>query len=395
MPPLITYPNSRQLVKSERATAMVFEDVKSRELLARIEQIAPSDANVLIIGDTGTGKELVARQVHLLSLRADEPFIAVNCGALTESLAESELFGHEKGAFTGAISSRVGWFEAANNGTLFLDEIGDLSLSMQVKLLRVLQEREIVRVGSLKPVKLNVRVIAATNVHLEEAVRAGKFREDLFYRLHVALLKLLPLSERTGDVLPLAYHFVDEYTQRLGYSSVKISPAAEQVLLQHHWAGNIRELENTIHHALLVCKNNQIEARDFFFSSLSPNRALSRNKLYSWEEWSANSPQQAYGGWAQPQSNASRYPFAGQEENPRALLQQALLKWFEIEHLQPNQLLDQQIEKTIMSIAYEYSHRNQIRTAKLLGISRNIVRARLVKHGLIGDDVAGFVDVEL
>ncbi|MDC5637426.1 sigma-54 factor interaction domain-containing protein, partial [Acinetobacter baumannii] len=158
-------------LKHKRATATVFADPLSQALLSRIEHIAPSEANALIIGDTGTGKELVARQIHQLSHRAKGPFIAVNCGAFTESLVESELFGHEKGAFTGAINSRVGWFEAAHNGTLFLDEIGDLSLPMQVKLLRVLQEREIVRVGSLKSIPINVRIIAATNVDLEHAVQ--------------------------------------------------------------------------------------------------------------------------------------------------------------------------------------------------------------------------------
>ncbi|MEF0848148.1 sigma-54 factor interaction domain-containing protein, partial [Pseudomonas aeruginosa] len=161
----------------------VFNDPRSRELLERIERLAPSEANALVIGETGTGKELVARHIHALSGRSGGPFVAVNCGAFAESLVESELFGHEKGAFTGALQSKAGWFEAANGGTLFLDEIGDLPPSIQVKLLRVLQEREVVRLGSRRPIPIDVRLVAATNVDLADAVVAGHFREDLFYRL--------------------------------------------------------------------------------------------------------------------------------------------------------------------------------------------------------------------
>ena len=188
---------------SAPAAAQVFEDPRSRALLGHIRQVAPSEASVLIIGDTGTGKELVARQIHDLSARRAAPFVAVNCGAFSESLFEAELFGHEKGAFTGAHCAKTGWFEAANGGTLFLDEIGDLPMALQVKLLRVLQEREVVRLGSRKSQPIDVRVLAATNVHLEKAINAGHFREDLFYRLNVVTLPLSPLRERPGDILPL------------------------------------------------------------------------------------------------------------------------------------------------------------------------------------------------
>ena len=179
--PLITLPDPDSYAMSIRATALVFADPASLRLLEYIELIAPSDATALIIGETGTGKELVARQVHKLSLRQNGPFIAINCGAFSESLVESELFGHERGAFTGALNARTGWFEAANGGTLFLDEIGDLPLSAQVKILRVLQEREVVRIGSRTAVPIDVRLIAATNINLAEAVQAGRFREDLYY----------------------------------------------------------------------------------------------------------------------------------------------------------------------------------------------------------------------
>src|SRR3954463_6648492 len=174
---LLTHPNARELTKSVRATVLVFKDPRSQELLSRIERLAPSEANALIIGETGTGKELVARHIHNLSNRSKEPFVAVNCGAFAETLVESELFGHEKGAFTGATSSKAGWFEAANGGTLFLDEIGDLPLSLQVKLLRVLQEGEVVRVGARHPIRVDLRLVVATNVSLIDAVAAGRFRE--------------------------------------------------------------------------------------------------------------------------------------------------------------------------------------------------------------------------
>lgn len=201
-PPVLSFSEPRSLTLSVRASALVFEDPVSRQLLKQIERIAPSDATVLIVGETGTGKELVARHIHALSARRNGPFGALNCAALTESLIESELFGHEKGAFTGALSSKDGWFESANNGTLFLDEIGDLPLGLQAKLLRVLQEREVVKVGARRATPVNVRVIGATNVNLEEAVEAGRFRADLYYRFNVATVQLVPLRDRPGISCP-------------------------------------------------------------------------------------------------------------------------------------------------------------------------------------------------
>ena len=214
--PILTLPQGEKLSLSVRAKALVFEDGKSRALLGRIQQVAPSNATVLIAGETGTGKEIVARHIHDLSNRSNRPFVAVNCGAFSESLIESDLFGHEKGAFTGAASGKAGWFEAADGGTLFLDEIGDLPLGAQVKLLRVLQEQEVVRLGSRTPIPVDVRLIAATNVRLEEAVAAGHFREDLFYRLAVAKVAVAPLRERPGDILPLARYFLNVYAGKLG-----------------------------------------------------------------------------------------------------------------------------------------------------------------------------------
>jgi DNA-binding NtrC family response regulator len=348
MKELLTFPDPRSMATSIRATALVFEDPVSATLLARIRMVAPSEASVLVIGETGTGKELIARHVHELSHRANGPFVAVNCGAFSESLVESELFGHEKGAFTGALAQKVGWFEAANGGTLFLDEIGDLPLSMQVKLLRVLQEREIVRLGSRRPTAIDVRVIAATNVKLEEAVAAGKFREDLFYRLRVATLVLPPLRARRGDILPLARHFAAEYQRRLGYARAALTPAAEARLEAHDWPGNIRELENVIHHALLVCRNNCIDPNDLNIASMP-------------------SPLGTTGQAAQDAGIA-----------PQQALENALIALFEQHH--PADLYER-IDAIVMRTAYRFCDRNQLRTSRMLDMSRNIVRARLLKIG--------------
>jgi sigma-54-specific transcriptional regulator len=351
---LITHPNARELTKSVRATVLVFKDPRSQELLARIERLAPSEANTLIIGETGTGKELVARHIHQLSRRGREPFVAVNCGAFAETLVESELFGHEKGAFTGATSQKVGWFEAANGGTLFLDEIGDLPLNMQVKLLRVLQEREVVRLGSRTPIPINVRLVAATNVNLADAVVAGNFREDLFYRLHVATIRLPPLRERPGDILPLAEFFLEEHCQRLGYNRASLSIEAERKMLEHTWPGNIRELENAVHHALLVCRNQLVQPSDLHLVDM-------RSSGIRQEEAAHTVP--ALSGHVDLEAALN------------ALFEQNIPDLYE------------HIEETIFRAAYRYCHGNQLQTGRLLNISRNIVRARLEKIGELGASV--------
>ncbi len=353
---LLTHPNARELTKSVRATVLVFKDPRSQELLSRIERLAPSEANALIIGETGTGKELVARHIHNLSNRSKEPFVAVNCGAFAETLVESELFGHEKGAFTGATSSKAGWFEAAKGGTLFLDEIGDLPLNMQVKLLRVLQEREVVRLGSRTPIPINVRLVAATNVNLADAVVAGHFREDLFYRLHVATIRLPPLRERPGDIMPLAEFFMEEHCQRLGYKRASLSEEAERKLLSHSWPGNIRELENAIHHALLVCRNERVQPNDLHLVDMRGSGVRHEP---------APAPALSHGS----------APLAAGPAD----LEAALIALFE----QNLPDLYEHIEETVFRTAYRFCHGNQLQTGRLLNISRNIVRARLEKIGEI------------
>ncbi|MEK6302632.1 MAG: sigma 54-interacting transcriptional regulator [Acidobacteriota bacterium] len=229
-----------------------------RQVYEQIAQVAPTNTTVLIRGESGTGKEMIAHAIHYSSPRAKKPFIKVSCAALPESLIESELFGYEKGAFTGAAARKKGRFEMAEGGTLFLDEIGELSQATQIKLLRVLQEREYERLGGTETIKSNVRPIAATNKDLELAMREGTFREDLYYRLNVFAIYLPPLRERRPDILELAEHFVDKYSREHHKRIKRISTPAIDMLSSYHWPGNVRELENCIERTLLVCEGNVI-----------------------------------------------------------------------------------------------------------------------------------------
>lgn len=237
---------------------LVAGDPKMQAVLKMIDLVAPTDSTVLITGESGTGKELAARQVHLKSSRKEKPFVAVNCAAIPENLLESELFGYEKGAFTGASARKPGRFELAHGGTLFLDEIGEIPPGVQVKLLRVLQERNFERVGGTKQVAVDVRIIAATNRELPEAVKQHTFREDLYYRLNVFPLKLPPLRERSGDIIPLARHFIQKYAVRMKKKVEHLSLQAEEVLQNYKWPGNVRELSNLIERAIILCTGDTI-----------------------------------------------------------------------------------------------------------------------------------------
>lgn len=341
---------------SVRAKALVFNDPVSLAILDYIERIGPSEAPVLINGETGTGKELVARHIHLLSGRTG-PFLAVNCGAINDHLSESELFGHEAGSFTGSTGKREGWFEAAHGGTLFLDEIGDLPLSLQVKLLRVLQEREVVRIGARKPIAVNVRLLAGTNVDLDQAVTAGNFRSDLLYRINIAQVTLPPLRERPGDILPLVDHFLKVYSKRMQHTLPVLTEAAVQLLLAHEWPGNIRELENVIHFALLVSSASEIRPEHL----------------------------KVKGGWnssALPVSTATSRAadqMAIKTGDAHTQITQALRRMF----AGPETLHFENLEKLVIGEAFRFCHGNQVHTANLLGITRNVVRTLLKRHGLI------------
>ncbi len=244
---------------SDDERPMIVRDDAMKALIGMADQIAGSDASILITGESGVGKEVVARYVHHKSRRAQRPFISVNCAAIPDNLLESELFGHEKGAFTGAVARRIGKFEEANGGTLLLDEISEMDARLQAKLLRALQEREIDRVGGAKPVKVDIRVLATSNRDLAQAVRDGTFREDLLYRLNVVNLRLPALRERPGDIIALAEFFVKKYSAANGLAAKPLSEEAKRRLVGHRWPGNVRELENAVHRAVLLSSGPEIE----------------------------------------------------------------------------------------------------------------------------------------
>ena len=308
-----------------------------------LDKLAPTDATVLIVGETGTGKEVVARYLHHHSLRNEQPFLAVNCGALSESLAEAELFGHEKGAFTGALNRHQGWFEAAEGGTLLLDEIGELSLSLQVKLLRVLQEREITRVGSRTPISINVRVIAATHVDLADAIKERRFREDLYYRLNVAAVTLPPLRQRPQDIPALAQHFLALYAYRLGRPNLTLAEDTLEALAVYHWPGNVRELENTLHNAVLLTQELQI----------------------------------------QPHILKLNAPKSDIVTNDKAVDDDELALFIRSQLEKETPRLFQKITDTLIQHAFSMNNKNQQQTAAMLGISRNTLRTHLANLGLI------------
>ncbi len=264
--------NENSYLQEEIKTVHNFEEIigsspAMTKVLRQVEQVAGTDATVLITGETGTGKELFARALHNLSQRQEKPLIKVNCAALPAGLIESEFFGHEKGAFTGAIARKIGRFELAHRGTVFLDEIGDLPLDLQVKLLRVLQEQEFERVGSAQTIRVDVRVIAATNRDLQKAVEEGKFRADLYYRLNVFPIHVPPLRERNGDIALLAQYFVNKHMHKLGKYIEQIAPAILRKLGVYHWPGNVRELEHVVERAIIVSEGPVLSIEDSFLPS--------------------------------------------------------------------------------------------------------------------------------
>jgi sigma-54 dependent transcriptional regulator len=331
---------------AEPPVPLIHEDPVSKTLLSRLAGIAATGVSVLITGETGTGKELAARHVHALSPRREQPFVAVNCGAVPEDLLESEFFGHERGAFTGANTERAGWFEAAHGGTLFLDEIGDLPLPMQVKLLRVLQEREVTRLGSRQARPIDVRLVTATNIDLGAAMLAGKFREDLYYRLDVASLHLAPLRDRRGDIAPLARRFLKLHGERLGKRGFALSDEALDKLQRHGWPGNIRELENVIQRALIGAAGSVIGASALSF------------------------------GW---RTQRGVQAAAAPKPDVTAALTASMLNVLEADVPRPFDL----VVDTLIATAFDFCDRNQLQTAASLGISRNVLRAHLARLGYI------------
>jgi nitrogen regulation protein NR(I) len=323
-----------------------------------IGQLAASDATALLTGESGTGKELVARAIYHHSRRSAQPFLAINCAAIPENLLESELFGHERGAFTGAATQRIGKFEQCNKGTLFLDEIGDMSPATQTKILRVLQDGSFERVGGNTSVKVDVRVIAATNKVLEEAVAAGKFREDLFYRLNVVRIHMPALRERREDIVLLINYFLKKFAQLYRQPPKAISPDAINALQSHDWPGNVRELENAIQRALVMAKGPAISLVDLPPEVIGKQRSLGA-----------------------PPSGGSLGvpPSGGPPSDDLPALARAFFQWARND---PKRKLIPSVERELIVEALKETKGNQVQAAKLLGITRATLRKRVEKFGI-------------
>jgi two-component system response regulator AtoC len=328
-----------------------------RAVYRLVRLVAPTRATVLLVGETGTGKELIARAIHQLSPRADGPYIRVNCGALTETLLESELFGHVKGAFTGAVDNKTGRFEAAHTGTIFLDEIASMSPKLQVKLLRVLQEQEFERVGDSRTIRVDTRVIAATNVALEEEVSAGRFRDDLYYRLNVVPIYLPPLRERKEDIPALAEFFLRRYCQENQKEVKGIEPEAMQLLLEHNWPGNVRELENDIERAVVLCQEDWITA-EMIREQLQTARRLRT-----------------------PRSQGESVP-----ELISRLVRAGLRQFADDASGKLYERLVGGLERELIEQVLRECHYTQIKAAARLGINRNTLHKKMLEYGLVPDD---------
>jgi len=329
---------------------MIGKSKVMQEVYKLIGQVSESDVTVLIRGESGTGKELVARAIYQHSRRMDRPFLAINCAAIPETLLESELFGFEKGAFTGANKRRIGKFEQCDKGTILLDEIGDMSLSTQAKILRVLQEGELERIGGNETVKVDVRLLTSTNRKLEELIKEGKFREDLYYRLKIMSITLPPLREHKEDIKELAEYFFHLYNRQLGTNVSHIDPSMFGKLVSYSWPGNVRELANTINRSLILCKGEVMTAEDIIFDV----------------EGEATS-------------------FANEEELENTLAKMLAPLFTDILRLWGRDLhsnLLEKIEKLLVQKALAETKGNQVQAAKLLGISRNTLRNRIEKYRL-------------
>ena len=358
---------------TEESTTMIAGDPSMTSMLNVADRIAPSDATVLITGESGTGKEVMSRYIHNKSKRASGPFISLNCAAIPESLLESELFGHEKGAFTGAVARRLGKFEEANGGTLLLDEISEMHPTLQAKLLRAIQERVIDRIGGNTPVKVDIRLIATSNRDMEQHVRDGKFREDLYFRLNVVNLALPALRERPSDILPLAQMFADKYSEQNSLTPKKLSEAAVEKLKAHHWPGNVRELENTMHRAVLVSGAPEIEAGAIMLSGQKTAALMAQ----------AVSSQQHHSTPASPTKVDAPLPVA--DDNVKAAAAAPTSGDDSSAMLVGRSLSD--VERELILNTLNHTLGNRTHAANILGISIRTLRNKLKEYSDAGISV--------
>ncbi|MCL1915178.1 MAG: sigma-54 dependent transcriptional regulator [Desulfovibrionaceae bacterium] len=351
-------------------TGIIGQSAAFRDIFRLLERVAPTDSTVLVTGESGTGKELVVRALHERSGRKDKPFVPINCGAIPKDLLESELFGHEKGAFTHALRSRPGRFELADSGTIFLDEIGEMDISLQVKILRVLQEKEIERVGGNGARRVDVRIVAATNRDLEEEVSAGRFREDLFYRLNVIPLHLPPLRERGGDIAMLADHFIAAFSRKTGRPKLAFQPETRRALEHYTWPGNVRELENIMERLAVLCEADLVRPEDLPAKILEQDGV--REAMRSMPQPSALE--------APPPEPAQPVSAAGRRNG------QAAFVWPTLADLSKYQLnlkdfLDQ-IEERLLLEALENAAGVKNQAAEILGIKRTTLIEKLKKRNM-------------
>ena len=348
---------------TEETTSLIYKDPAMAAVIGLAEQIAPSDASVLITGESGTGKEVMSRYLHSKSKRAKSNFISINCAAIPENLLESELFGHEKGAFTGALSRRVGKFEEAHGGTLLLDEISEMHPRLQAKLLRAVQEREIDRVGGNKPIKVDIRLLATSNRNMEEEVKKGNFREDLYFRLNVVTIDMPSLRDRPLDIQLLADHFLAKYAESNGVAKPAITPEAVTQLMQHHWRGNVRELENTMHRAVLLSRDNIVGPEAILltgagFAPVATAVPLAQTQAYS----APQAPQQP------PQGHQ---PVAGDGTPEKSLVGRTVAD----------------VEKDLILNTLQHCLGNRTHAANILGISIRTLRNKLKIYSDDGTEV--------
>lgn len=356
---------------------IVCEDKKMLKLLEVAHEVAVANTTVMVYGESGTGKELVARAIHLASPRSRGPFIALNCAAIPENLLESELFGHERGSFTGAMEQKKGRFEMASGGTLFLDEIGEMDLSLQAKLLRALESQEFERVGGTKTIRTDIRFVSATNKNLRDKVSKGLFRDDLFYRLNVFPLVLPPLRERLDDIIPLTEFFLGRFAEEMGKAQPKISREAEQVLLEHRWLGNVRELQNVIERAMILIKGDVLTPELLQVEALAGLEALGRIT----EEYEKAGPSLGPSSGARKsdgEQKSTGNPGATAAQEGEALSDK---RWHPFRIPEVGFNLESH-EKELIEQALIRSNDNKSAAAKLLGLSRATLRYRLEKFGL-------------
>jgi nitrogen regulation protein NR(I) len=351
MKKIVSLPDREEAEAAEET--LVGSSTAMQQIYKMIGQVAPTEVTVLLRGESGTGKEMAARAVYHHSRRGDKSFLPVNCAAIPETLLESELFGHEKGSFTGALTRRIGKFEQCHGGTLFLDEIGDMTPATQAKILRVLQDRQFERLGGSERITVDVRVIVATNKDLEKAIREGSFRQDLYYRLKVVTLQLPPLRDRKEDIPELVRYFLRRFRADINREVADISPRALEKLMRYHWPGNVRELENTVKRALVIAKGHTLLAEDFLLEGMDAEMGPAEH--------------------------------LDLEERLQKLMEPVFKELLELSRRSPGADLMSELEKILIKRALQETRGNQVQAAILLGISRNTLRSKIERYRIRKD----------